>query len=219
MTVGILGGTGPLGTALALRLAAGGDRVVLGSRDAARAASVADEATSAWPARSLDLHGVGNEDAAACDTVILATPWDAALPTVRALADPLAGKVVVCVANALVKQGREMHAVMPARGSVAASVQAVLPRSLVAAACQHLPAATLADLEAPLDADVLVCADDPVATEATCKLVGSIDGLRPLDAGSLASAGPIEAFTAVLITLNIRYKAHATLRLSGIDHR
>lgn len=218
MSVGIVGGTGPLGTGLALRLAAAGDDVVVGSRDAARAASVVAESTGAWPSRRLAVRGASNDEAASCDIVVLATPWDAVLPTARALAEPLSGKVVLCVANALVKQGREMHALVPARGSMAASVQAVLPRSLVAAACQHLPASTLADLDAPLDADVLVCADDPAATAATAELVGRIDGLRPLDAGSLASAGAVEAFTAVLVTLNIRYKAHATLRLSGIDH-
>ncbi len=152
-----------------------------------------------------------------CDLVVAATPWDALVETVSPLAGPLAGKVVVSVANALVKQGREMHALVPPRGSVAGDVQAALPRSFVAAAGHHLPAASLARLDGPLDADVLVCSDSPEAKTATIELIGSIVGLRPLDAGSLASAAAVEAFTAVLVTLNIRYKAHSTLRLAGLD--
>jgi NADPH-dependent F420 reductase len=125
--------------------------------------------------------------------------------------------VVVSVANALVKEGREMHALVPARGSIAAALQAALPRSLVSAAGHHLPAAALADLDAPLAADVLVCSDHPSATEATMELLRKVEGLRPLDAGSLASASAVEAFTAVLITLNMRYRVHSTLRLGGLD--
>jgi len=84
------------------------------------------------------------------------------------------------------------------------------------AACQHLPAGDQADLGGTQAADVLVCSDHPEGTASAMELIGRIDGLRPLDAGSLASAGPIEAFTAVLVTLNIRYRAHTMLRLGGI---
>lgn len=216
MQVGILGGTGPLGRGLAVRLAAAGTQVVIGSRDAERAASVAAELVAAWPALSSALAGAGNEEAAAGDVVFLATPWDAALPTAKGLSGALAGKVVVCVANALVRQGREMHALVPARGSIAAAVQAELPESSVAAAGQHLPASVLADLDAELEADVLVCADRDDARSTAMNLLATVPGLRPLDAGTLASAGPIEAFTAVLVTLNMRYKAHSTLRLGGL---
>ncbi|HTT86758.1 MAG TPA: NADPH-dependent F420 reductase, partial [Acidimicrobiales bacterium] len=126
--------------------------------------------------------------------------------------------VVVSVGNALVKQGREMHALIPPRGSISAALQAELPRARVAAAGQHLPAADLEDLDQTLAADVLVCSDHEDATTAAMALMGSIEGLRPLDAGSLASAAAIEAFTAVLVTLNVRYKAHSSLRLTGLEH-
>jgi predicted dinucleotide-binding enzyme len=98
-------------------------------------------------------------------------------------------------------------------------VQAALPDARVAAACQHLPASSLAALDQGIEADVLVCADDPDAATAAEALVGRIDGLRPVQAGSLASAAAIEAFTAVLVTVNIRYKAHTTLRLGGLPDR
>jgi len=192
--------------------------VTIGSRDADRAAEIVGALYERWPDRGLEIRGGPNEEAAACDVVVVATPWDAALPTVRSLADALSGKLVVSVANALVKQGRELHALVPPRGSIAAAVQAELPGSLVAAAGHHLPASDLEDLDRHLLADVLVCSDRAEATTRTMALVGSIPGLRPLDAGSMAAASAVEAFTAVLVNLNIRYKAHSSLRLSGLDH-
>ncbi len=216
MHVGILGGTGPAGRGVALRLAEVGVRVTIGSRDAERAEGVVADVVARWPGRGLDLHGADNAAAAAADLVVVATPWDSAIPTVRSLREPLSGKVVVSMANALVKEGREMLALVPPRGSVAAAVQAALPDSQVAAAFHHLPASEMEDLESGLEADVLVCSDHPEATAATIELVGRMRGLRPLDAGSLNQAAAIEAFTAVCVTLNIRHKAHSTLRMAGI---
>ncbi len=120
------------------------------------------------------------------------------------------------MANALIKEGREMLALIPPRGSVAATIQVSLPDSLVAAAFHHLPANEMENLDSGLEADVLVCSDYQEATRATVELIEQMRGLRPLDAGSLNQASAIEAFTAVCITLNIRHKAHSTLRLAGI---
>ena len=216
MDVGILGGTGPAGRGVAARLAETGVRVTIGSRDAGRAAGVAAEVVGRWPGRSLEISGAENAGAAEAEVVVVATPWDSAVATVRALREPLTGKVVVSMANALVKEGREMLALMPPRGSMAAAVQAVLPESLVSAAFHHLPASEMEDLESGLEADVLVCSDHPEATATTAGMVERMGGLRPLDAGSLSQAAAIEAFTAVCITLNIRHKAHSTLRIVGI---
>ena len=122
------------------------------------------------------------------------------------------------MANALVKEGREMLALVPPRGSMAAAVQAALP----GVARWRPPSTTcrrreMEDLDSGLEADVLVCSDHPTATAATMGLVDAIEGLRPLDAGSACPRRrPIEAFTAVCITLNIRHRAHSTLRLAGI---
>jgi NADPH-dependent F420 reductase len=214
--VGIVGGTGPLGRGLAARLASAGTEVVIGSRDTERAGRVATELAGAWPAAHLSVDGASNEEAAHGELVVVATPWDAAIPTVRTLEAALRHKVVVSVASALVRQGRELHALIPGRGSIAAGVQAALPRSLVAAAGHHLPAEPLADLDTALEADVLVCADVAEAKQPVMDLFGRIPGLRPLDAGSLASAGAVEAFTAVLATLNMTYRARTALRLSGL---
>ncbi|MDA8267246.1 MAG: NADPH-dependent F420 reductase [Actinomycetota bacterium] len=218
MDVGIIGGTGPLGRGLALRLAVAGHRVLLGSRDAERAegicAELRDVAGGALAAGSLQ--GVANVEAAAPDMVVLATPWDGALATVAELVGTLRGSTVVSVGNALVRHGREAHAVVPPRGSVAAMVQAALPESHVVAAGQHLPARSLTDLGQPFAADVLVCADDADARQAVCDLLCTVDGLRPVSAGSLAQAAAIEAFTAVLVTVNMGHRAHSTLRLAGM---
>ncbi len=219
MRIGILGGTGPAGRGLGLRLAAAGREVVIGSRDQERAATLADGLRAAWPDRALTIRGASNKEAAEAELVVVATPWEGAVATVLALADQLAGKVVVSMANALTREGRELLAVVPPRGSVAASVQAALPDALVAAAFHHLPATTLEQLTAPLDADVLVCSDHREATTATVALVDAVDGLRGIDAGGIAQAAPIEAFTAVLVSVNIRHRAHTTVRLVGLGDR
>jgi 8-hydroxy-5-deazaflavin:NADPH oxidoreductase len=201
---------------VAVRLAQGGAQVTLGSRDADRAAQIAGEVVARWPDLRLAIDGQGNEGAAQADVLVVATPWDSAIATVKPLREQLEGRVVISMANALVKEGREMLALVPPRGSVAAAVQAALPGALVAAAFHHLPASEMENLESGLEADVLVCSDQPEATAATMALIDLMPGLRPLDAGSLSQAAAIEAFTAVCITLNIRHKVHSTLRMVGI---
>jgi NADPH-dependent F420 reductase len=199
-----------------VRLAEAGVQVTLGSREAERAVGVAAEVSAKWPDRRLDIRGADNAVAAEADVVVLATPWDSAIVTLKPLRGVLEGKVVISMANALIKEGREMLALIPPRGSVAAAVQAALPHSLVAAAFHHLPASEMENLESGLEADVLVCSDHPEATVVAEALVELMRGLRPINAGSLSQATAIEAFTAVCITLNIRHKVHSTLRIAGI---
>lgn len=214
--VGIIGGTGPAGMGLALRLAAAGAQVTVGSRTAERATEKVDEALGRWPDQALRIDGDLNEDAAAADIVVMATPWDAAVVTGRGLAEALAGKVVVSMANALMRVGDEFQPLMPARGSVAESLQAALVASHVGAAFQHIPARLLADLNHDLDCDVLVCADRNEAITETEQLVALIPGLRPVVAGTLSMAGAIESFTAVLLNVNVRHKAKASIKLTGL---
>ncbi len=216
MRIGILGGTGPAGRGLAVRLAAAGDGVVIGSRDAARAAGVASGLVDSWRDRDLAISGASNEEAASAELVVVGTPWEGLVATVTPLAAALSGKVVVSMVNALVKEGKEFLALMPPRGSMAATLQAVLPEALVSASFHHLPASEMERLTTPMDADVLVCSDHTEATAATVALVDRIEGLRGIDAGSLSQAAAIEALTAVLITVNIRHKVHAAVRLTGL---
>ncbi len=131
--------------------------------------------------------------------------------------DELAGKVVISMANALAKVGHEFQPLVPPRGSVAASVQAAVPRSQVAAAFHHVPAKELGDIAHPIESDVLVCSDHPSATEAVIDIVSSIPDLRALDSGELSNAAPIEAFAAVLLQVNVRYKTRVAVRFTGLD--
>lgn len=217
MDVGIVGGTGPAGRALAARLASVGLDVAIGSRSAARAREICDEIAKKWPDRELALFPAANAEATDADLVVVATPWDAAADMTASLRDALEGKVVVSMGNALTKVDGELRAVVPPGGSVAAGVQAAAPGALVAAAFHHLPARSLGDLDNEASGDVLVCSDHAAALDATALLIRRVPGLRPFSAGSLAAAGPVEAFTAVLLGLNARYKGRATIHLTGID--
>lgn len=215
-TVGVLGGTGPAGTAVAARLASIGHSVVIGSRSADRAEEKAREVRDAWPDLRLDLRGGTNNEAAACEVIVLATPWDSAATTAREHEEDLRGKVVISMANALVRVGSEFQPLVPPRGSVAAHVQVAVPGCRVVAAFHHLPAKELSHLGDPVDSDVLICSDDKAALEVVSAIVEKIPGCRPLDSGELSNATAIEAFTAVLLQLNIRYKTRVAPRLNGI---
>jgi NADPH-dependent F420 reductase len=216
MRIGILGGTGPAGTALGARLASVGFPVVLGSRSKYRAMEARDHLVDAWPTYELEIEAGDNAAAAQAELVVIATPWDSAATTATSVGDHLTGKVVVSMANALIRLGSEFHPLVPPRGSVAAHVQAAVPHCRVVAAFHHLPAAELGHLGDPIDSDVLICSDDPDATKIVSEIVAAIPGCRPLDAGELQNATAIEAFTAVLLQLNIRYKTRVAPKLTGI---
>ena len=214
--IGVLGGTGPAGRAMAARLASGGFDVVIGSRSRYRAMEERDRLLGRWPDRNLSVDSEDNEGAAAADIVVIATPWDAAASTAASVSRELRGKVVISMANALAKVGHEFQPLVPPRGSVAASVQAAVPKSLVAAAFHHVPAKELGDLDHPVESDVLICSDHPEASEATADLVAKIPHMRPLDCGELSLATPIESFTAVLLQLNVRYKTRVAVKFTSI---
>jgi NADPH-dependent F420 reductase len=167
----------------------------------------------------LNISGGDNDQAAHCDLVVIATPWDSAATVVNEHTQDLAGKIVVTMANALVRVGKEFQPLVPPRGSIAAHVQAEIPLSRVVAAFQHLPATELGRLGHEVDSDVLICSDDPVATATVSEMVAKIPGCRPLNAGTLSNALAIEAFTAVLLQLNVRYKTRVAPRLTGIPER
>jgi NADPH-dependent F420 reductase len=213
-TVGIIGGTGPAGRGVAVRLAQAGYHVVIGSREAQRGM----ETAGSLDAGSGTLVGGDNADAAACDIVIAATPWDSLLSTVASVREALAGKLVISMANALVKQGRELVPLLPARGSMTAEVAAALPASLVTGAFHHLPASEMENLESGSEADVIVVGDDPEARRRTCEIVNAMMGLTAVEGGSLALAGAVESFTAVCISIDIRHRAHTYVRLAGLGH-
>jgi 8-hydroxy-5-deazaflavin:NADPH oxidoreductase len=217
MQIGILGGTGPAGSGLAARLASVGHDVVIGSRSAERAGEVVDKLHERWTGRDLAIRAADNGGAADAEFIVVATPWDAAWTTAKSVREQLAGKVVLSMANALVRVGHEFQPLVPPRGSVAASVQAAVPASQVVAALHHVPAKELGDLDHAVESDVLVCSDHATAKQTCMDLLAEMRDIRPLDAGDLTQAAPIEAFTAVMLQLNVRYKTRVAVRFTGLD--
>ncbi len=204
MRIAVVGGTGDFGLALAQRLVAAGESVVIGSRDAERAREKAAE---------VGAEGAANEDAVrGADLVVLAVKSDAALPTAESLAVAIGDTPVLSVASELrfTKQG-----VLPTADerSIAERTQELL-RAPVAAGLHSLAAASLAHGKA--DGDALVCGDDERAKELALELAAKVVSGRALDAGPLASARALEGMTAVIVNLNRRYKGHAGVRIVGL---
>lgn len=169
-----------------------------------------------WADRALPLLEGDNRLAALADIVVLATPWEGAVGTVGELARELSGKILVSMVNAMARWGDHFVPLLPPTGSVAVAVATALPGTRVAGAFHHLPAGHLGDLEYNLDADVMVFSADRSTTDEVIALVERVEGLRGLDVGGLGSAVAVEALTAALVELNRRYKAHASLRVTGI---
>jgi 8-hydroxy-5-deazaflavin:NADPH oxidoreductase len=214
--IGVIGATGPAGSAVAARLASVGHQVVIGSRAIERAAAVVDEVTSRWDGHGLDLVAATNETAAGAELAVLATPWEGAVPAARELASALDGKVVITMVNAMARWGSRFVPLLPPTGSMAAAIALALPGSQVVGAFHHLPAGPLGDPAQQMDADVMVFSDTRSATDQVISLVNEVPGLRGVDVGGLGSALAVEALTAALVEVNRRYKAHASVRLTGI---
>jgi NADPH-dependent F420 reductase len=214
--LGVLGGTGDLGLGLALRLAAVGDAVLIGSRVVERAQAAADTVRAAVP--NADVAGLANHDVIArCERLVLAVPFEGVGPLLDAEGAALAGKLVVDVVVALeFGKGGARLASVPGAASVTELIQARVPDARVVSAFKNVPAAELQDLQAKLEGDVLVCGRDAEARGDALALVGRIPGLRGVDAGGLASAHPIEAITALLVNLNRKHKAHTSVAIAGL---
>jgi 8-hydroxy-5-deazaflavin:NADPH oxidoreductase len=203
--VAVVGGTGPFGKALAVRLHEAGVDVVVGSRDRERAEATASE---------LSVEGGTNAEACAdADLVILAVNADAALDTARDLREAIGSTPVLSVASEL---RFEQSGVFPASdaNSLAERIQAALDAPVVAG-LHSLAASTLA-AESPPDEDAFVCGDDPDAKALALELAEHLTAGRALDAGPLAGARALEGLTAVIVNLNKRYKGHAGIRVTGL---
>jgi NADPH-dependent F420 reductase len=203
--VAIVGGTGPFGRALASRLHAAAVDVVIGSRDAARAQSVAVE---------LDCAGETNADACAdADFVILAVNAEAALDTARELREDIGSIPVLSVASELRFTKGGVYP-SPAAESLAEQIQAVLDAPV--AAGLHSLAASSLEGDKPPDEDAFVCGDDEEAKTRALELAEKLTAGRALDAGPLASARALEGLTAVIVNMNRRYRGHAGIRITGL---
>jgi NADPH-dependent F420 reductase len=209
LTIGILGGTGDQGKGLARRFHLAGHKVIIGSRNAERAQQAADE---------IGVRGAENTvTATESDIVIIAVPWDGHKATVESLKSELAGKIVVDCVNPMGFDKQGAFALPVEEGSAAQQAAAILTESRVVAAFHHVSAVLLLDPDvAEIDLDVLVLGEDREATDIVQALASRIPGVRGIYGGRLRNAHQIEAFTANLISINRRYKAHAGIRLTDV---
>ena len=213
--IAIVGGTGPEGRGLGLRLAMGGHEVVIGSRDETRAIEAATGLREINP--QLQIRCTANDRAVGeSDVVLLSVPYEGLRPTAAALASELAGKIVVSIVAPLEFAGGQMTAVPVPEGSAGELTRDLLPNSHVASAFQNLSARDLLRPAQELRGDVAVCADEDTARQKTMELARDMKDLRPIDAGALSNSRYVEELTALLVNVNRIYKAHSTVQFLGI---
>jgi 8-hydroxy-5-deazaflavin:NADPH oxidoreductase len=217
--VAIIGASGSLGFGLAVRLGRAGVPIAIGSRDADRAEEAAQRALAVIPDGSFAGHQ--NADAAhAAETVILSVPFRNHSETLTNLKEALApGKLLIdaTVPLAAAVSGKATRMLGVWQGSAAQQAAEMAPDGVrVVSALHTISAASLTDLEHPLEQDVLICGDSAADKTDAARLLGRIDGLRCVDAGRLEMSRITESLTALLIGVNSRYKVHAGVRLSGL---
>lgn len=217
-TLAVLGGTGDLGFGLALRWVTAGYKVIVGSREQAKANASCVEMRRILAERGVDsslLSDMDNAAAAeAADIVALTVPFSHQQSTLAAVKDKLQGKVLIDVTVPLLppKVGTVQ---LPVGGSAGQTAQAFLgDAARVVSAFQNVAADHLKSGE-PIDCDVLVCGNDPAARAAVVPLVEAC-GMRGFQAGPINNAAAAEALTSVLITLNRQFKCHTGIRITGL---
>jgi NADPH-dependent F420 reductase len=209
MRLAFVGGTGPLGRGLGLRLAQAGHDVIIGSRDAGRA----DEAAAAIGAR-----GATNADACAdAELVLLTLPFEAQAEALPPLAGGCAGKIVVSTVVPMGHDSRGPHLLRVPEGSAAEQAQTLLVSSTVVSGFQLVPAPKLLKPDVIVEMDVPLCGDDETAVATVAELTEQIKALRPVVAGPLRLSSAVEGITPLLLSINKRYKRHAGIRFANLD--
>lgn len=217
--LGIVGGTGAEGLGLAVRFAAAGESIVLGSRALERAAAAAERVRAAVPGASVA--AATNDDAIArTDRIVVTIPWEGLDAFLAWSAPALAGRLVVDVVVPIrFRAGLFELARMPNGESAGETIQRAAPTARIVSALKTVPAARLADLATPLAGDVLVSADDPHARADVMTLAAKLPALRPVDAGPLRNARYQEAITALLLNLNRQHHALTSITIVGLESK
>lgn len=217
MTVAIIGGTGPEGSGLALRWAQAGETVIIGSRDAQRAETVAAEIQKQAAGK---ISGAENKSAGgSADIVVLTVPFEGHAEMLKQLKPVLRpGQIVVDTTVPLAASvgGRPTRTLGVWQGSAAQAAAELVPEGVAVVAAFHSISADLLKQPGPIDCDVIVCSDDKSAGKKIRELARKIDGVRALDGGKLENARIVEQITALLIGFNIRHKGHSGLRITGL---
>ncbi|HEU5044963.1 MAG TPA: NADPH-dependent F420 reductase [Nocardioidaceae bacterium] len=214
--IAVIGGTGPQGRGLAYRWALAGHTVTIGSRTVERAEATAEQIRERAPEGNVS--GAVNEEAAAgAEVVLLAVPYDGHDALVTSLAPVLAGQTVISCVNPLGFDAQGPYGLDVPGGSAAEAAAALLPDARVVAAFHHVSAPSLWKTSAPLaHEDVLVCGDDDCAKAVAIELARCVTGRDGVDAGRLRMARQLEPLTAVLISVNKRYKVRSGIAVSGL---
>jgi NADPH-dependent F420 reductase len=226
--IAIIGGTGDLGFGLALRWARAGVRVTIGSRDEVKAKEAARRIQETLNARAptesgrLSISGLENAQAAAqASVLVLAVPISAQVDILKSIRGSLRGAILVdtTVPLAAALGGKPTRMLRLWQGSAAAQARELVPATTpVLAAFHNVSAGALQDLSATLECDILVCGDDDAAKQTLFPLVTLIPGLRPIDAGPLEMSSIVEGITALLISVNRRYRVHhGGIRITGLE--
>jgi NADPH-dependent F420 reductase len=216
----IVGGTGALGYGLALRLGLAGTPVVIGSRDVGRAREAAERAAVQVPAGSYS--GAQNAEAVTgCELVLLSVPFRSHSETLTNLKNVLTPDQLVIDATvplAAAVSGKATRLLGVWQGSAAEQAQEMVPDGVrVVSAFHTVSAALLTDLEHTLAEDVLVCGDLKADKDRVMELVSRIDGLRAVNAGALEMSRIVEGLTPLIISINVRNKSRAGIRITGLD--
>ena len=218
--IGIIGGTGPEGLGLAARWAAAGEHIVIGSRDANRAA----ESANLLRARIGSTAQIGGADNASaveqCQVVLLTVPFSGHATLLKQLKPHWKpGQILIdtTVPLAAAVGGAPSRMLSVWQGSAAQQTRELVPTSVAVAAAFHNLSAELLATDGPVDCDILVCGDDDEAKRVASELAAKIPGARALNGGKLENARIVESVTALLIGLNVRYKVHtAGIRFTGL---
>ena len=219
--IAVIGGTGPAGTGLALRWARAGETVIIGSRDAARAEKTAETIRKRVGANA-QVSGLENSAAcAASDLLVLTVPFEgqaALLKQLKPAIRPGSFLIDATVPLAASVGGRASRTIGVWQGSAAQQTAELVPKGVsVVAAFQNVSADVLnGDSNEDVDCDVIMCSDDPNATQVAMELAAKIAGVRAIDGGKLENARIVEQITALLIGLNIRHKGHGGIRITGL---
>jgi NADPH-dependent F420 reductase len=217
--IAVIGGTGPAGMGLALRWARAGETVIIGSRNEERA-----QQTAAAIQRRAGPDAIvsGMENAAACaaaDILMLTVPFEDQATLLKELKPAMtAGSILIDATVPLAASvgGRASRTLGVWQGSAAQQAAELVPKEVSVVAAFHNVSADMLNGDAPLDCDVIVCSNDADASQLTRELAAKIPGVRALDGGPLQNARIVEQITALLIGMNIRYKGHAGIRITGL---
>ena len=212
-----LGGTGPEGKGLALRLALAGESIVIGSRDGDRASAAAEELTDMINGH-VSIEGTDNLNAAKqAEAIFLTVPYDAQRPLLEQLNQTLDGKIVInVIAPMTFERGVGASSVDVQAGSAAQEAQELLPNSFIVAAFQNVSAEELLDQAVNMEGDVIICSNNKEAKELAFDLTNKIPTLRPIDGGGLANSKYVEQITPLLVNINRIYKIHSGIHVVGI---